>query len=602
MTPVGGAKITNIGNVDYNALSHAELQGFNYGTTPIPGNTTAPNQLTDGDVFAVMTNAGNLTKVKVVDYDYNMKIEWATYKLGPRYRVLGTGYNQPEDIKVTSGGRYAYVTERTGNLLRVDLTNANRAAATVVASGMTAPHQIALDEDHSQAYVIEFAGANSHLWRIDLITGTKTAVVSNLDSCIGLLMTGDFRYAYVSQQTAGGGKIRRINMTNGQQELLPLTLTSPFFMTWVDGGESAILIAERDPANRITMIDLTKAPVVATAVAAGVATRPSSVAVMAPNRILVCSDQEVDQIDLLGGIFTATGPTLLGVGHVPKTSISPDGYATTDPGYFFKVKDAPFGGTLPMMFNHEKARNLGAQYYQILVDGVVQSQPWSDYKWSTSANTFQLTAAGQNGNFFRVRQAGEIWLNYWLGYFLDTTAFADGAHTVAFKIFTAPNPASEIAAGADSALLRIDNQWPRATIEEIIHHDPANPNPALQHQVVGTCGIVQGTSDEFSLKIEAIDPAGQHLLNWSLGVLWGDNKSAAIAGDSYEPGHVSPTKKWSGIHSEVPPAHWHATVPGDPTSRRCAHTFTLDVWDRTINGWNYIHYSSYRKSITLLLS
>lgn len=38
MTPVVGAKIVNLGPVDFNALTHAELQNLNYGTTPIPGN------------------------------------------------------------------------------------------------------------------------------------------------------------------------------------------------------------------------------------------------------------------------------------------------------------------------------------------------------------------------------------------------------------------------------------------------------------------------------------------------------------------------------------------------------------------------------------
>src|SRR5258708_4429041 len=73
------------------------------------------------------------------------------------YSILGTGYTQPEDVVVSSDEATAYVTERSGNFLRVDLTNANRAAAAVLAGGLTAPHQIALDQDHSHAYVVEFA-------------------------------------------------------------------------------------------------------------------------------------------------------------------------------------------------------------------------------------------------------------------------------------------------------------------------------------------------------------------------------------------------------------------------------------------------------------
>jgi hypothetical protein len=140
-----------------------------------------------------------------------MNVQWVTYNLGQRYRVLGTGYNQPEDIKVTSGGRYAYVTERAGNLLRVDLTNANRAAAQVVASGLTAPHQVALDEAHGQAYVPEFTGgATGNIWRVDLSGGTKTAIYTGLQGCTGLLLSGDLRYAYVAEQVSGANRVARL--------------------------------------------------------------------------------------------------------------------------------------------------------------------------------------------------------------------------------------------------------------------------------------------------------------------------------------------------------------------------------------------------------
>lgn len=64
----------------------------------------------NGDVFCVQTREGNYCKLHVV----------------------------------------AYVTERAGNLLKVDLTNANRSAAAVVCSGLTAPQQLWVDEVHHQ--------------------------------------------------------------------------------------------------------------------------------------------------------------------------------------------------------------------------------------------------------------------------------------------------------------------------------------------------------------------------------------------------------------------------------------------------------------------
>ena len=46
----------------------------------------------------------------------------------PSYAVLGTGYTTPEDVKASADGAHAYVTERTGDLVKVDLSSANRAS------------------------------------------------------------------------------------------------------------------------------------------------------------------------------------------------------------------------------------------------------------------------------------------------------------------------------------------------------------------------------------------------------------------------------------------------------------------------------------------
>jgi hypothetical protein len=84
-------------------------------------------------------------------------------------------------------------------------------------------------------------------------------------------------------------------------------------------------------------------------------------------------------------------------------------------------------------------------------------------------------------------------------------------------------------------------------------------------------------------------------------VVWGDNKSAAIASDSYA-AHVSPTRKWAGVSGTVVPgAPWHAAVPGDFTSTHCAHTFTISASSRTIDGWSYLYWASSTRSITLML-
>jgi hypothetical protein len=136
IVPINGASIVNLGKVNFASVTPLALQALTYGKLPIIGNNDSSNQLVNDDVFAVRTNAGNYTKIRVVQYGYDLKIEWATYKSGSPYHLIGSGYSTPEDIAVSSDEKTAYVTERTGNLLKVDLSNANRSAAIVVASGV----------------------------------------------------------------------------------------------------------------------------------------------------------------------------------------------------------------------------------------------------------------------------------------------------------------------------------------------------------------------------------------------------------------------------------------------------------------------------------
>src|SRR6476659_150968 len=109
--------------------------------------------------------------------------------------TVGTGYNAPSDVELSIDGLHAYVTENPGTLLRVNLSNMNRAAATVVASGLNGIDQVALDESHGYAYVAEFTGG--HIQRIKLSNGAKS-VVATIANPRGVLVTGDGRFLYVS--------------------------------------------------------------------------------------------------------------------------------------------------------------------------------------------------------------------------------------------------------------------------------------------------------------------------------------------------------------------------------------------------------------------
>ncbi len=595
MTPRNGAQLSYLGLVDFDPITFAELQSLTYSSAEIVADNNSSNLLVDGAVFAVKTTSGNYTKVQVLNYGYNIELRFVTYEQPENYHVLATGYQQPEDIVLSSDGQHAYITERVGNFIQVDLNNPDRVGARFISTRMNAPHQIALDEARGIAYTVEFAGSG-RLLRIDLDHGTQTVMASGLEGAIGLLVTSDDQFAYISQQTASGGQLMQIELSSGRREVIATGLDNPFFMTWSDPGESAILITERDPANRVTKISLAEEAPVVSHLLTGVPARPSSIAVVNENTILICSDQEISKANFTESIYESAGPVFLGIGHVPFDRII-NGYADTavDPGYFFQVKDAPFGGTLPIMLNHEKAYADGARFYKLKVDGNEPLQSFNDYKWSTSINRFQLTTTTPDSNgYYPLRSPGQLWYNHWLGYRLNTLALRNGLHTISIEIY-ATNALTASPVSTHSLDVMIDNQIPLAVIDEIIHHHHTD-GPT----VVGTCGIVTENSDQFTFKITARDTEG-HLKNWRLVALWGDNKSAEIIKQSYTP-PADGSRRWNGLTTTIMPSPpWSATVPGDPTSRRCAHTFYLHVWDRVINGYHYIHKNSYHKSVTLLL-
>ena len=79
----------------------------------------------------------------------------------------------------------------------------------------------------------------------------------------------------------------------------------------------------------------------------------------------ITSKDQVVSADL--GALPLTSPIFLGVGFVPFSDISTDGYATTSTPQI-SAKDAPFGGTLDIFGNLDKFRNtFYATHYQVLV-------------------------------------------------------------------------------------------------------------------------------------------------------------------------------------------------------------------------------------------
>jgi hypothetical protein len=510
--------------------------------------------------------------------------------------LLGSGYNAPSDIVLSADGVHAYVTENPGTLLRISLSSANRASATAVATGLNGIDQVALDETRGLAYVTEFN--SGRIQRITLATGAKTPVASA--STRGVLVTGDGRFLYASSDA---GTITRFDLVSGTNAVMASGLSAPRHLTWADAGETVILFPQPNPAGTVLKLDLTTTPPAFTAITGTTPFAPYSVAVLSPERLLIACQQEISQVNLTDSVYTPGGPILLGIGFVPADSLHlPGGYADTtmDPTYFFQIKNAPFGGTLPLMINHEGARSSGANFYKVIIDGpmvptVEVRQPFTDYLWSGPLNRFEAIATNPTDGFYPLRSAGQIWLNFWLGLMLDTNGQPNAPNTITVKLFSDQNDATEIGVSTDPgrrATVMLDNTVPTARIEQILHGA----------SVVDACAIVTTPPPTFTFRVTA--EATSHLRAWDLTAYWGENQSKAVASDDYSAHTSSPV--WTGLHNAIVPppgpAPWDATKPGDSTSTNCAHTFFLNAWDRVINGWGYIHgNASYHKSITIMI-
>jgi len=164
------------------------------------------------------------------------------------YKILGRGYQKPEDIVLTADLSTAYITEDEGNLLRLDFTsdNLDRSQAIVVSKGMNFPMQIALDEANGKAYVVEDIAKIGRLLSIDLETGNQTTIVDRLDKAFGLVLSKDRKIAYVCE-IGNNGRLSQVTLETGFLQPRFENLDITFFLSWEDESQESILAMQWDP-------------------------------------------------------------------------------------------------------------------------------------------------------------------------------------------------------------------------------------------------------------------------------------------------------------------------------------------------------------------
>jgi len=477
--------------------------------------------------------------------------------------TIQTGFVNPMDLALYPGQNLAYITTRVGELWKAATGSNTR---TLVTSGLGIPCEVVLDPAAFVAYTVDYASGT--LWQVNLAGGAKTALVTGLSSPRGLLMTPDFQTAYVTESS----RLVSVNLQTKAISPIVTALSNPWFMDWAADDHSAVYIADRFPGNRLLRVDLGTAAVQAIT---PLPSNPTSIVrSLNPDVLYAASSTVLSKIQLSGG---AGGPIVTRLGFIPSTEIDPiTGQATTDPSYFFYVKNASFGGSVHVMLNFPGMLGSGAAYYRVLVDGATDIATWTNYKWN--GFTFTLQPVAPVSGYYKVPGAGEGWAIPDLGFVLDTGKYTNTKHTLRVALYDASY--SYLGLYQDVPFL-VDNLPPSMDILEVKHDGVP----------LDECALIVSGSPTIDITFKAHDAEG-HLYNYGLQDNWGSAKSAPITSDQYIGVHdASPT--WSGVNPQ--------TVTYTFSNTACAHSLTLGGWANTTNGYGFIHYSSDNEHIAIYL-
>ena len=279
------------------------------------------------------------------------------------------------------------------------------------------------------------------------------------------------------------------------------------------------------------------------------------------------------------------------VGFIPTTNISGDGFATTDPAYYFPVVETAFGGVMNLIGNQVTMQSLwaaGARKYKILrrvgTSGAFTPirQSWSNYHWNGSTYVLEPFGPDLSDNYPLTNPGEEYSIHNLL---LQWNSIGEAASIHQFQARFLRNDGTTVVASTPQTVsLMVDNNQADVQIINILHN--GNPVPA--------CAIETMTdnTDGLRFRITANDAEG-HLQSYSLAAFYGDNLSATIVSDSYS-AHLNPAHLWSGVTNVlVPMGEW---VP--PIS--CAYQFRVSAWPRVTNGYSYLGGVEVNRHVTII--
>jgi hypothetical protein len=159
----------------------------------------------------------------------------------------------------------------------------------------------------------------------------------------------------------------------------------------------------------------------------------------------------------------------MGIGKVPFDRVFAGLANTTgDPTYPYQFNNVPFGGTLPILVNHQRAYDSGARFYRVLMDSAPRFDGYTDYRWNAGLNHYEArtqgaTTVGLTSGLYPVHALSELflWLSPALGLQLDTVGLANVMHTIQVDFF---NAAGGFMFSSSSLAILVNNQSCVATI------------------------------------------------------------------------------------------------------------------------------------------
>jgi len=226
-------------------------------------------------------------------------VEWSIGELSKVELKTGkvstalTGLTYPQDVEVDWATGEIFVSQRTGEVLRVSPGEKSQ----VVARPGGAPHQLALVKTGGKRYLYTVCYDSGRLVRINLATKAVKTIATGLGHPVGLVIDASLKLAYVTEQDTGA--LTQVTLASGSAIPLHSGLVAPFYLAW-DRNKKGLFCVQRDPANSLVKLAVGP-PVTVTTLANGLAWRPSGVASNADDTLIyICADRELEVISFNG--------------------------------------------------------------------------------------------------------------------------------------------------------------------------------------------------------------------------------------------------------------------------------------------------------------